>query len=230
MTDPLHGADEIAPPAVAPDGSPVLLYRRLPAGDEPRLIAANVPAGASILELGAGAGRVTHPLVRLGFRVTAVDESPAMLAWVHGAERIPARIEGLALNERFDAVLLASHLVNTPDDDRRARFLEACRRHVAERGVVLLEHHPSDWAETVAEQDASIGDIEVLLREVRREPPFVSAVAVYTVAGQTFRQPFTVRVLTADGLADALRAAGLEPIRALSPTWTLAAPIIPGGR
>ena len=38
MTDPLHGADETAPPAVAPDGSPVLLYRRLKAGDEPDII------------------------------------------------------------------------------------------------------------------------------------------------------------------------------------------------
>ena len=58
----------------------------------------------------------------------------------------------------------------------------------------------------------------------------MSAVAVYTVEGQTFRQPFTVRVLSADGLAVTLRAAGLEPIRALTPTWTLAAPIIPSGR
>jgi len=48
MTDPLHDADEVAPPASAPDGSPLLLYRRLRAGDEPRLIAADVPAGAAM--------------------------------------------------------------------------------------------------------------------------------------------------------------------------------------
>jgi SAM-dependent methyltransferase len=225
MTDPLHGADETSPPAVAPDGSPVLLYRRLKAGDEPDIIARAVPPGASILELGAGAGRVTHPLVRLGYRVTAVDESPAMLAWVHGAERVPARIEGLDLRQRFDAVLLASHLVNDPDDGRRLRFLETCRRHVTERGSVLIEHHASDWAATAAESEHDVDGITIALREVRREPPFVSAVAVYTVEGQTFRQPFTARVLSADELGSALRSAGLEVARSLAPTWTEARPI-----
>ena len=225
MTDPLHDADEVAPPAIAPDGSPVLLYRRLPAGDEPRLISANVPAGASILELGAGAGRVTHPLVKLGFRVTAVDESSAMLAWVNGAERIPARIEGLALRVRFDAVLLASHLVNDPDDGRRARYLETCRRHVSDRGVVLVEHHPADWAQTAAERDDRVGDISIGLHDVRREPPFVSAGAVYGLEGQTFRQPFTARVLSDADLDAALEAAGLARVRSLTPSWTLAVPL-----
>lgn len=225
MTDPLHGADETAPPAVAPDGSPVLLYRRLKAGDEPEIISRAVPPGASILELGAGAGRVTHPLVRLGYRVTAVDESPAMLAWVHGAERVPARIEGLDLRQRFDAVLLASHLVNDPDDGRRLRFLETCRRHVADRGVVLIEHHAPDWAATATESEHDVDGITIALRDVRREPPFVSAVAVYTVDGQTFRQPFTARVLSTQELGAALRSAGLEVARSLTPTWTEARPI-----
>ncbi|MFN8620589.1 MAG: class I SAM-dependent methyltransferase [Chloroflexota bacterium] len=225
MTDPLHGADETPPPAIAPDGSPVLLYRRLPAGEEPSIIAGAVPPGASILELGCGAGRITHPLVRDGFRVTAVDESNAMLAWVHGAERVAAPIEGLALRHRFDAVVLASHLVNTPDDGRRARFLDTCRRHVADGGVVLLEHHPADWLATAAEGEREVGGVSVALREIRREPPFLSAVAVYTVEGKVFRQPFTVRVLTTEELAGVLRAAGLEPARSITPSWTAARPI-----
>jgi len=36
------------------------------------------PRGA-ILELGAGVGRITHPLLELSYRVTAVDNSPEML-------------------------------------------------------------------------------------------------------------------------------------------------------
>jgi SAM-dependent methyltransferase len=48
-----------------------------------------LPAGAPILELGAGSGRVTIPLARDGFHVTAVDRSPAMLA------RLRARIAAL---------------------------------------------------------------------------------------------------------------------------------------
>src|SRR5919198_5137029 len=54
------------PTDVAPDGSPVEIYRRLPATGEPELIHGAIPAGASILELGCGAGRITHELIRLG--------------------------------------------------------------------------------------------------------------------------------------------------------------------
>src|SRR5580698_5708809 len=48
-----------------------------------------LPAGAAILELGAGSGRVAIPLARDGFHVTAVDRSPAML------DRLRARIAAL---------------------------------------------------------------------------------------------------------------------------------------
>src|SRR5580693_5062940 len=48
-----------------------------------------LPAGAQILELGAGSGRVTVPLARDGFRVTAVDRSPAML------DKLRARVAAL---------------------------------------------------------------------------------------------------------------------------------------
>ncbi|NEE16204.1 class I SAM-dependent methyltransferase, partial [Streptomyces sp. SID7499] len=75
------------------------------------VIAGVAPAGASILELGCGAGRVTHPLVRRGFSVTAVDESPEMLEEIVGARRVRSPIESLDLGgERFDVVLLGSFL------------------------------------------------------------------------------------------------------------------------
>ena len=100
---------------VAPNGSPVDVYRALPGADEAELIASALPAGASILELGCGTGRVTHELVARGFRVTAVDESAEMLEHVRGAETVLSRIEELELARTFDAVLLASHFVNAPE-------------------------------------------------------------------------------------------------------------------
>ncbi len=122
---------------VTPDGSPVLLYRRLPPGSEASVIDSVVRRRSTILELGAGAGRVTHALVDLGHRLVAVDQSQEMLRWVHGAETVIADIEALDLRRRFDAVVLGSHLVNTADDRTRAAFLATCRRHVADDGVVL---------------------------------------------------------------------------------------------
>lgn len=75
------------------DGSPVLLYRRLPPGSEPSLIDSAVRPRSTILELGAGAGRVTHALIDLGHRVVAVDQSREMIQWVRGAETVIADIE-----------------------------------------------------------------------------------------------------------------------------------------
>ena len=51
----------------APDGSPVGVYVRLPELGEGELIASVLPAGASVLELGCGTGRITRQLVRQGF-------------------------------------------------------------------------------------------------------------------------------------------------------------------
>src|SRR5690242_19259324 len=95
-----------------PDGSPVELYLRLPALGEPERVHELVPAGAPVLELGCGVGRITHELVRLGHPVTAVDKSAEMLAHVRGAETVQSRIEELRLERRFPCVLLMSHLVN----------------------------------------------------------------------------------------------------------------------
>jgi SAM-dependent methyltransferase len=86
---------------VTADGSPVEVYLLLPPGDEPEIVHAAIPRGASILELGSGAGRVTHPLLALGHEVVAVDDSPSMLAHVR-AETVCARIGDLDLGRTFD--------------------------------------------------------------------------------------------------------------------------------
>jgi hypothetical protein len=69
-------------------------------GDEPDAIQRAAAAAAST---GAGLWRVqvTHPLVSLGFTMTAVDESPGMLAWLR---TVCSPIEALDLDERFDVV------------------------------------------------------------------------------------------------------------------------------
>jgi SAM-dependent methyltransferase len=89
---------------VAPDGSPVEIYRRLPAGEEPAIIHLAAGEGVEILELGSGAGRVARALVALGHRVTAVDESADMLADLRGTpgvEVVQSRIEELDPGRTF---------------------------------------------------------------------------------------------------------------------------------
>ena len=101
------------------DGSPVEVYTRLPLGDEVEIVTAYCSPGGSVLDLGAGAGRVAEPLAHKGYSVTAVDYSDIMLSHLSEARPVCCRIEDLRLDETFDVVLLASHLVNTPDPNLR---------------------------------------------------------------------------------------------------------------
>jgi len=154
---------------------------------------------------------VTHPLVALGHPVVAVDESAEMLARVRGAETVLARIQELDLGRRFDAVLLASFLVNTAERDVRRRFLQASRRHLGEGGCVLLQRHPPAWFEEAAEGEGVAGGVSHRLRDLRRPAPGLLAATVeYRAGDRTWTQSFTAERLDDDALAAALGEAGLD--------------------
>jgi SAM-dependent methyltransferase len=177
---------------------------------EPEVVHAAIPPGASILELGAGAGRMTHRLVELGHPVVAVDESPEMLAHIRGAETVRASIQDLRLGRRFDAVLCASFLVNTADDGLRRRFLRTCRDHVDDGGCVLVQRHEPAWFEEAAEGERTSGGITFRLRDLRRPGPgLLAATMEYQAGDRVWTQWFTARRLDDDELAAARAEAGL---------------------
>ncbi len=209
---------------VAPDGSPVGLYALLPPDGEPELIHAAVPPGCAMLELGCGAGRITHPLLALGHAVVAVDQSAAMLAHVRGAQTVLSDIETLDLGRRFPAVLLASQLVNTADDAQRAAFLQCCRRHLAADGVLLLQRYAPAWAETVTDFALAYLGVAIDFRLLGRDGRRFSAEIRYAAPSGTWTQRFTARVLNDAELAAELHAAGLAIHRLLDErgTWVLA--------
>jgi SAM-dependent methyltransferase len=220
------------PGVITPDGCAVDFYALLPAMGEPELVHAAVPAGASILELGAGAGRITHPLVQLGHPVVAVDESPEMLAHVHGAETVTAQIQALDLGRRFDVVLLASFMVNTADDALRRGLLRACRRHVRDDGQVLLQRHAPAWFAEAAEGEDAKEGIIFRLRDLERPGPgLLSATTEYQVGDRLWTQSFTTRRLDDDELAAALTEVGLAVGAYLTGdgSWVRAVPATPGG-
>lgn len=203
----------------APDGSPVELYTRLPELGEGDVVASVVPAGASVLELGCGTGRITCQLVRLGYRVNAVDESAEMLAHVREAEVVQAQIEGLDLGRRFDAVLLASNLVNAEPEQRRA-FLETCRRH---SDLVVVQGLPLGWSP--ADRETIRGDVLSRLRVERFERGIVQGEMEYEAKGRTWRHPFVMHVFADEGeLVAALAEAGLRLAQMLDASWFVAVP------
>ncbi len=195
----------------------LLLRRRRPIG-ESVAIGPGSTAGAGVLHGSAGAGRILHTLSELGLPFRTVIQS------VHEAGVTAADIDELDVGRRFVAVILGSHLINTPDEELRRAWLRAARRHVVDDGEVLVEHHPVDWAETAAPTPATPG-AEVGMRDVRRDPPFVSAVSVYDAGGRVARQQFTARVLSDAELEAELRVGGLLLRRRLGSTWLLAGPV-----
>ncbi|MGV9427770.1 class I SAM-dependent methyltransferase [Streptomyces sp. NPDC003656] len=206
-----EGYEGTGPGAITPDGCAVELYSRLPVGDEPDVIAAAVPAGAHILELGSGVGRVTHALLERGFTVTAVDESAEMLARVRGARTICAPIEDLDLGERFDVVMLASFLVHTGDPEVRRGLLRTCVRHVAEGGCVLLQREGADYHSRIPRERVDPSGFTV--RIVASDPVgegVRSVRAEYVFPDAIWTQTFRARPLTVAEFEEALAEAGLE--------------------
>jgi SAM-dependent methyltransferase len=212
-----EGYEGTGPGAITPDGCAVELYSRLTVGDEPDIISAAVPAGAHILELGSGVGRMTHPLLERGFTVTAVDESAEMLERVRGARTICGPIEGLDLSETFDVVMLASFLVHSGDVEVRRGLLNACARHVAEGGFVLIQREAADSHTDVPRE--RVDPTGFTIRIVSAEPvgDGVDSVHVeYLFPDATWTQTFLARPLTKEEFEEALGEAGLRVDRYLT--------------
>jgi SAM-dependent methyltransferase len=210
---------------VAPDGSPVAFYRRLPATGEPELIHAVLPAGATVLDLGCGPGRIAGPLAALGHAVTGVDDGAGMIdALPPGVEGVVGDARTVRLGRRFGAVLLASHLVNDPGPGGGAAFLATAEAHLAPDGVVVGETYPPGWdAAAGVGRISRLGDAEIELLSATLVGDLLEAEVRYGVDGMTWTQPFTARVLDEPALAALITAAGLRFGRWLDrPGWFVA--------
>ncbi len=109
-------------------------------------------SGTSILEIGAGSGRLTIPLANEGYDVVAVDISPSMLAIlkeklakqsVDVKSRIrvvEADVCNLDLGQKFDLIMVPFYTFNymlTPQIQRRA--LSRIRSHLNQSGHLILD-------------------------------------------------------------------------------------------
>jgi SAM-dependent methyltransferase len=212
-----EGYEGTGPGAITPDGCAVELYSRLSLGTEPDVISAAVPAGAYILELGSGVGRVTHALLERGFTVTAVDESPEMLERVRGARTICSPIEDLDLAETFDVVMLASFLVHNGDIEVRRRMLRACARHVSKGGYVLIQREGEDYHTNLPRERVDPSGYTVRMLSSDPVGDGVNSVrAEYVFPDAEWTQTFRSRPLTKEQFEEALAEAGLRVDRYLT--------------
>jgi SAM-dependent methyltransferase len=216
---------------VSSDGSPLAMYLALPAGEEPLVVHRAITPEASILELGSGPGRVTRVLVALGHEVVAVDDSPEMLAHVTGATTVCADVydAGLDLGRRFDTVLAGSHLVNEPDETRRAALWAVCRRHVDDDGVVLVQRYPPGWLLHAGAARSAHGPVETSFEPGRLDGAVRSATVTYRLDNRSWAQSFDAIDVGDDLLATDAGAVGLVIDRMVTDdgTWVALRPSSP---
>lgn len=200
------------PGDITEDGCAVEVYTRLPSAGEPELLHSRVPTGATILDLGCGTGRLAEPLSDLGHPVTGVDNSQAMLAHLGRAEPVLASIEDLHLGRRFDAVLMASHLINHPNLSTRTQLLSVAAAHLTHDGQLLLEWHQPNWFDRWVAGETYRGTIGKVATEFTvndRQGDLLTATITYVIDGHRWSQHFTTRRLTVESLGQTLRTVGL---------------------
>jgi hypothetical protein len=194
----------------------LLIRRRRPIG-EPEACEPLAATGVTTMDGTAGAGRIVLALAHAGIPCDSMTQA------ILPQDLDLRALATLDLGGPYGTVVLGSHLVNLPEQARRSAYVALAARHVTDDGLVVIEHHPIDWAETAAAVEPTPG-AAVGMEDVRRDPPFVTAVSVYDIGGRMFRQPFTARVLSEAELADAVERAGLRVSRRSGPTWIEARP------
>jgi len=113
--------------------------------------------GGALLELGAGQGRVALPLARAGFRVSALESSPPMVAALQAKLRaedplVAGRVEVLAEDmRRFDLdrlyrfiYLPFNTMLMLSQPHERQKMLERVREHLAPSGAFAFDFFTPD--------------------------------------------------------------------------------------
>lgn len=149
------------------------------------------PPGGSILELGAGTGRVAIPLAERGFEVTGLDVAAGMLAQAEAKraslpDEVAARLRfvrgdmrSLALGRQFDAIIASYFtLAHVQPSVAWKQAFAGMARHLAPGGVIAL-HLPDPAPMT---RPAPSPDIPVFRK------PIDGGVLTLFVAGQTFNE------------------------------------------
>ncbi len=120
-------------------------YERLVGSDTAEIrevLALAREAAGPVLDVAAGSGRLTIPLVRSGRSVTALDLSDDMLSHLRRAlpdhprlDCVIADMRDFSLPRPYDLVVLGATSITLLDREGRARLYASVRRHLAPGGV-----------------------------------------------------------------------------------------------
>ena len=110
------------------------------------LIADRLPPPASIVDFGAGTGRLSIPLSQMGYAVTAVEPCQEMLAGLHRKDQhnsvssVCARMEDFRGEGKFDmALCVFTVILYLLDEDSLKKSLAAAYEGLRADGMLLLD-------------------------------------------------------------------------------------------
>jgi len=123
---------------------------------EARLADALVSRGATILDAGAGMGRIGAELMARGHTVVAAEKDPALVA--AAIKRYPelsvvetdlldlsgALLSDAGLPDSFDLIVLVGNVIILAAPDTESRMLTTLRDLLAPGGRILVGFHPKD--------------------------------------------------------------------------------------
>lgn len=135
-------------------------YERLVGSDRAEIrevLALARAAAGPVLDIAAGGGRLTIPLVRSGRQVTAIDLSDDMLSHLRRAlpesstaECVVADMRDFSLGRRYGLVIIGATSITLLDRAGRSRLYASVRRHLAPDGVFAFTVAGGAAAESLA--------------------------------------------------------------------------------
>ncbi|WP_314426291.1 daptide-type RiPP biosynthesis methyltransferase [uncultured Microbacterium sp.] len=156
----LGAAGAVARPQDLYAGPGTDFYERLVGPDRAEIrevLALARRTGGRVLDLAAGGGRLTVPLVRSGMSVTAIDLSDDMLAHLRRAlpdhpqlECVVADMRAFSLPARFDLVVVGATSITLLDGIGRSLLYASVRRHLAADGVFAFTVAGGSSAQSLA--------------------------------------------------------------------------------
>ncbi|MFB3978043.1 MULTISPECIES: daptide-type RiPP biosynthesis methyltransferase [Microbacterium] len=180
----------------------------------------------AILDLAAGSGRLTLPLLTLRRPVVALDLSPAMLdildkklARRDSARRlcrtVHADMTRFSLEERFGCIVVGTTSISLlPDAAARARLLDCVRTHLAPGGTLVLttvgvsgDRRSDEEQVTEVATDAGAYSVFEWL-PAGSDRRFISVVTVTGTTARLFTS--SIAVLDPEDLRAELERAGFE--------------------